>query len=161
MDQKQWLDRDHATAILRRELAIARIPAPATDVVLRSVKRLCDFVVPPEQRQYIQDGTCGASGPLRLDGFEVARRIGFVFLSAGDARAVAVRNYERVDDLGGDDDSRWHFANDVAHRAGLDPAVEHLGVFYDPGAATVKESEDLLRAQVRDFVACLRLAGVR
>jgi hypothetical protein len=103
---------------------------------------------------------------LPVDGYDRAAQIGYVYLDAAHWRGLR----ERFADL----PREWDhtdlraLARDVAAAAAREPRLKFLAVFYDPLVAAEHcegvvpaadcgrtRAEELLRAQARDFAACL------
>ncbi len=158
------LERERANEIIVDELARAGIATHADGAALPSVQRKVELRLyldrATQERLHMMHTTELRDEPLTVGGRDAARSIGWVYVDRwlhGELQRGA---------------SRWDFralAESVARRAVADAAVvRHLAVFYDPlvpmqeckgkdcsGAAAEAE----LRAQVRDFVACLRRRG--
>ncbi|HZS41144.1 MAG TPA: hypothetical protein VFF06_30150 [Polyangia bacterium] len=96
--------------------------------------------------------------PFAVDG--VDRRAGVAYVYVGNFTYGRLR--ENFRELPFDGEYK-RLAELIARAAAAEPNVKHLGVFYDPRpepceAGCAGRAEELLRAQVRDFVACLRAA---
>ena len=96
--------------------------------------------------------------PLSVDG--VDRKAGVAYVYIGNLTYGLLR--EGFRELPFDGEYK-RLAELIARATSAEPNVKHLGVFYDPRpepceAGCAGRAEELLRAQVRDFVACLRAA---
>jgi len=176
------LSEDEARAVITAEAAkaglkfdfrgfeIPRAHIPETD---KCSDRMFDDLIRPLKHVQVSR--------LTLDGFDKARRIGYEYVSKDDVEEWEYKpNYE--DCTGWTDDMR---TTAQRLRLGLEesPDVPTVGIFYDPGmdmhtawnvrnledslkgidpkqdhrsSEPVRYSEELLRAQVRDFIHWLK-----